>query len=434
MKPNIFIPEVVELAIKKLNNNGFDAYVVGGCVRDSILGIEPSDWDITTSALPHNIINCFENYKIIETGLKHGTVAVIIYDMLIEITTFRIDGEYKDNRRPNEVQFTSEIAYDLQRRDFTINAIAYNNTNGIVDLYEGIKDIEVKLIKCVGEPDKRFNEDGLRILRALRFASVLNFEIESNTANSIHKNKNLLTNISSERIAVEFNKLITGINFKNVLTEYKDVIAVFIPEISNVANWENTLSVMSNVSNVLNLKLAVMFHDIGKLENLDSDEDINDYAYIVKRSSDMASNILQNLKYDKEMINVIKKLILYYGAEIQPTTKSIKRWLNKIGIEMFKMLLEIKKAHIKAQDGFVKEKSCDIEQIQFIMSDVLIKKQCFNLKELAVNGKDLIEIGLPIGKYIGEVLNELLNMVIDEELENEKDKLLNYVKIFINNT
>jgi len=428
MKPNIFIPEVVELAINKLNNNGFDAYVVGGCVRDSILGIEPSDWDVTTSALPHNIINCFENYKIIETGLKHGTVAVIISDMLIEITTFRIDGEYKDNRRPDEVQFTSEIAYDLQRRDFSINAIAYNNTNGIVDLYEGIKDIEYKLIKCVGEPDKRFNEDGLRILRALRFASVLNFEIESNTASSIHKNKNLLNNISAERIAVEFNKLITGINFKNILTEYKDVVTVFIPEISNVDNWENTLSVMSYVGNELNLKLAVMFHDIGKLENLDSDEDIKDDTYIAKISSDMVSNILQNLKYDKEMTNVIKKLILYYGAEIQPTTKNVKRWLNKIGIETFKMLLEIKKAHIKAaQDDFVKEKSDDIEQIEFIMEDVLIKKQCFNLKKLAVNGQDLIEIGLA-GKRIGDLLNELLNMVINEEIENNKSVMLDYIK------
>jgi len=428
MKPIIFMPEAVEFAIKKLNSNGFDAYVVGGCVRDSILGIDPSDWDITTSALPHNIINCFKGYKVIETGLKHGTVTVIISSMLIEITSFRIDGEYKDNRRPDAVQFTSEIAYDLQRRDLTINALAYNNTNGIVDLYEGIKDIEYKLIKCVGEPDKRFNEDGLRILRALRFASVLNFEIELNTAISIHKNKDLLTNISSERIAVEFNKLITGINFNNILIEYKDVITVFIPEITNIYNWENTLSLMSNVSNVLNLKLAVMFHDIGKLDNLNNNEYIKDDTYIAKRSSDMASNILQNLKYDKEMTNVIKKLVLYYDAEIQPTSKNIKRWLNKTGVDLFEMLLEIKKAHIKAQDNFVKEKSYDIDQIEFIMADILIKKQCFNLKELAINGKDLIKIGLPAGKYIGELLNELLNMVIDEEIENDKNIMLKYIK------
>lgn len=427
MKPNINMPKEVELAINKLNDNGFQAYVVGGCVRDSILGIEPTDWDITTSALPLNIINCFKNYKIIETGLKHGTVTVIIDDMHLEITTYRIDGEYKDNRRPDDVQFTSEIAYDLQRRDFTINAIAYNHKNGIIDLYDGIKDIELKLIKCVGEPDKRLNEDGLRIIRALRFASVLNFEIELNAANSIHKNKDLLTNISSERIAVEFNKLITGINFKNVLTEYKGVIAVFIPEILNIVNWESTLSIMSNTSNVLSLKLAVMLHDIGKLEN-------NNSYVNAKRSSAIASNILKNLKYDKELVNFVKKLVLYYGEEIQPSSINVKRWLNKIGIEMFIMLLEIKKAHIKAQDNLFQEKSYDIEQIEFIMKDVLIKKQCFTLKDLAVNGEDLIEIGLPVGKYIGEVLNGLLTMVIDEELENDKDKLLNYVKIFIKNT
>lgn len=427
MNFNINMPKEVILAINKLNSSGFEAYVVGGCVRDCILGIEPIDWDITTSALPHNIISCFENYKIIETGLKHGTVTVIIGDMHLEITTYRIDGEYKDNRRPDEVQFTSEIAYDLQRRDFTINAIAYNHKNSIVDLYGGIKDIELKLIKCVGEPDKRFNEDSLRILRALRFASVLNFEIELSTANSIHKNKNLLSNISSERIAVEFNKLITGINFKNVLSQYKDVIAVFIPELLTVSKWENTLSVMSNVNNVLNLKLAVMFHDIGKFENRTNNVENKDNTFFIKRSSDIASNILQNLKYDKETIYVVKKVILYYGAEIQPTSINVKRWLNKIGIEIFKMLLEIRKAYIKAHVSFV-QTSHDIERIEYIMADVLIKKQCFTLKELAVNGEDLIEMGLPVGKYIGEVLNELLNRVIDEELENEKDKLLNYVK------
>ena len=428
MSQIINMPKEVEKAINKLNNCGFDAYVVGGCVRDCILGIEPTDWDITTSALPLNIINCFENYKIIETGLKHGTVTVIIDDMHLEITTYRIDGEYKDNRRPDDVKFTSEIAYDLQRRDFTINAIAYNHKNGIVDLYVGIKDIELSLIKCVGEPDKRFNEDALRILRALRFSSVLNFDIELNTAKSIHKNKNLLTNISSERIAVEFNKLITGINFKNVLTEYKDVIAVFIPEILNIYKWVNTLSVMSNVNNVLNLKLAVMFHDIGKLENeINNEENMDDISH-AKRSSDIASKILQNLKYDKETIYVVKNLVLYYSAEIQPTSKNIKRWLNKIGIEMFKLILESKKAHIKAQDNFVPENSYVIEQIEFIMSEVLSEKQCYNLNDLAIKGTDLIEIGLPTGKHIGETLGELLNKVIDEDLKNERDVLLNYVK------
>lgn len=430
MNPNINMPKNVELAINILNKNGFDAYIVGGCVRDSMLGIEPADWDITTSALPQNIMKCFENYKKIETGLKHGTVTVIIDDMHLEITTYRIDGEYTDNRRPDDVKFTSDIAQDLQRRDFTINAIAYNHKDGIVDLYGGSKDIELKKIKCVGNPDKRFSEDGLRILRALRFASVLGFEIEFNTAISIHKNKKLLTNISSERISVEFNKLITGINFKNVLSEYRDVIAVFIPEIDSKFScdlWEYTLIVMSNVSNNLNLRLAVMFNDLGKYESFTIDEEIHQINY-AKISSDIAINILHNLKYDKETTEIVKTLLLYYDAVIQPTYKNVKRWLNKIGIEMFSQLLEIKKVRIKSQENFQEENIYDIGKIEYIYEDVLRKKQCFILKDLAVKGSDLIEIGLPVGKYIGEVLTELLGMVIDDELENDREVLLNYVK------
>ena len=438
----INMPLEVEFALNLLNNNGFDAYIVGGCVRDSILGIEPTDWDITTSALPPIIMKCFENYKIIETGIKHGTVTVIINNMQLEITTYRIEGEYTDNRRPDYVGFTNNISLDLERRDFTINAMAYNKT-GIIDLFGGIIDIELQKVKCVGNADIRFSEDGLRILRALRFSSVLGFEIEINTSNSIHKNRKLLKNISAERLSSEFNKLITGVNFKQILTEYSDVISVFIPEINKLSGydkqndsckddvWKHTLISMSNVTSDLALRLVMMFLNLGKSKSVANDEKNAEFlSGSSKISSDIASNILRRLKYDKSTTELVKTLIFYHDAEIEPTTKNVKRWLNKVGVSVFNELIEVKKADIKFQQCIYEEESLNIfNQIQFIEAEVLRKNQCFNLKNLAVNGRDLIDIGINEGKKIGEILNELLNKVIDEELDNEREKLLNYLKI-----
>lgn len=432
----IKMPVEVEMAINILNKNCFSAYVVGGCLRDSVLDIEPSDWDIATSALPQDIIKCFKGYRVIETGIKHGTVSVLISDMILEITTYRIDGEYKDNRRPEKVKFTADITHDLERRDFTINAMAYNHEVGLVDLYGGIKDVELKTIKCVGEPDIRFSEDGLRILRALRFASVLGFGIEYNTSISIHKNRRLLTNISSERITIELNKLITGYNFKNIMSEYGDVLSVFIPEIESMLNyskilsecdlWENTLDIMSNVTNNIYLRLATMFIGITQYYANEGDgcSFNEDYA---KKSSEMTFNIMKNLKYDKEKIEIVKNLVLYNSAKIQPTSKDIKRWLNKMGKEIFTKLLLIKKAYIQSQGNSKDEKLHDINQIESAFNDILEKNQCYSLKGLAVNGTDLIELGIPKGKDIGNLLNELLDLVIDDELENNKEVLLNYV-------
>ncbi|MFA9424196.1 MAG: CCA tRNA nucleotidyltransferase, partial [Sedimentibacter sp.] len=234
MNIEINMPNEVKKALNILNSNGFEAYIVGGCVRDAILGSIPSDWDITTSARPNEICNCFHDYRTIETGIKHGTVTILINHMQLEITTYRIDGKYSDNRRPDSVLYTDEISMDLRRRDFTVNALAYND-NGIVDLFGGRDDIGEKTIKCVGRPDERFKEDGLRILRALRFASVLNFKIEGNTSISIHENKKLLNNISFERINNEFCKLVLGSNFYDVMVEYKDVIEIFIPEVRKLS-------------------------------------------------------------------------------------------------------------------------------------------------------------------------------------------------------
>lgn len=411
----ICMPPQVEQALNTLNGFGFEAYIVGGCVRDSLLGAAPKDWDITTPALPEDVKMCFKNHRVIETGLKHGTVTVIIDRMHIEITTYRTDGEYKDNRRPDSVDFINDISVDLERRDFTINAIAYNK-GGILDLFGGMEDIESRIIRCVGDSDRRFNEDGLRILRALRFASVLNFEIEKDTSDSIHRNKELLKNISPERIAVEFNKLITGINFKKVMAGYRSVIEIFIPEIKSLkteglSRWHEALDCMENTRPDLALRLASLLH------GLCGDE---------KSNSELAYVIMGRLRYDRATSEKVRDLILYHNDKIEPDARDIKRWLNRVGEELLKGIFEIKKAVVKAGSAVDGEKLRSIEESEDILSRVVAEKQCYNLKMLNLNGDDLLRAEIAKGVEIGRVLNELLYMVIDGEIENDREKLLDY--------
>lgn len=393
----IIIPGEVVTALDILQNNGFEAYIVGGCVRDSIMGKKPSDWDIATSARPEEILECFNNYRTIETGLKHGTVTVIVKKMQIEITTYRIDGEYSDRRRPDKVTFTNNIDLDLQRRDFTINALAYNQ-NGIIDIFGGLHDIKNKIVKCVGHPDDRFNEDGLRILRALRFASVLNFSIDDQTSDSIFKNKDLLHDISTERINMEFNKLIMGINYQNIIFNYRDIIEVFLPEIKGLSNEElrYRLNSMKEL-NSLTMRLAVLLQGLGPTDK-----------------------ILMNLKYDNKTVKTVKILTENINEKIYPDPVNIKRWLNKINSENLVNLIKIKKAMF---DNEYEE----LAKSQVIMKEILASNQCYNLRTLAINGQDLLDAGMPKGKRIGMILNKVLNEVIEGKLENKKDILLNYV-------
>ncbi|HHZ00312.1 MAG TPA: CCA tRNA nucleotidyltransferase [Tissierellia bacterium] len=393
----IIIPGEVVTALDILQNNGFEAYIVGGCVRDSIMGKKPSDWDIATSARPEEILECFNNYRTIETGLKHGTVTVIVKKMQIEITTYRIDGEYSDRRRPDKVTFTNNIDLDLQRRDFTINALAYNQ-NGIIDIFGGLHDIKNKIVKCVGHPDDRFNEDGLRILRALRFASVLNFSIDDQTSDSIFKNKALLHDISTERINMEFNKLIMGINYQNIIFNYRDIIEVFLPEIKGLSDEElrYRLNSMKEL-NSLTMRLAVLLQGLGPTDK-----------------------ILMNLKYDNKTVKTVKILTENINEKIYPHPVNIKRWLNKINSENLVNLIKIKKAMF---DNEYEE----LAKSQVIMKEILASNQCYNLRTLAINGQDLLDAGMPKGKRIGMILNKVLNEVIEGKLENKKDILLNYV-------
>lgn len=396
---NIKIPKEVETVLNILQKKGFEAYIVGGCVRDSIMGIIPSDWDITTSAKPEDVSSCFSGYKTVETGIKHGTIAVIINKMQIEVTTYRIDGEYSDNRHPDNILFTDNIEFDLKRRDFTINALAYNK-NGIVDLFGGIDDIHNNTIRCVGEPDERFNEDGLRILRALRFASVLNFEIEKNTADSAHNNKNLLNNISMERINTEFKKLIMGSNYQRIMTENRNVIEVFIPELKyfNYEELTYRLKAMKSLSTVA-LRLSVLLY---KIEAPDS--------------------ILIRLKYDNSTIKSVKLLTSNIDEKIYPDVVSIKKCLHKINYVNLNNIINIKKILFESEYE-------ELSKSEEIMNEIIETNQCYSLETLAISGQDLLDANIPRGKNIGKILNEILNKVIEGELENKKDSLHKYIYV-----
>lgn len=399
MDIEIKMPEEAEKALNILKSCGHEAYVVGGCVRDAILGSVPSDWDITTSALPEEISSCFKNYRTINTGLKHGTVTVIINKMHLEITTYRIDGKYSDNRRPDEVTFTDKISMDLKRRDFTMNSLAYNK-EGIVDLFGGIEDIKNKIVKCVGVPDERFQEDGLRILRAMRFAAVLGFNVEEDTRKSIHKNKNLLKNISFERINNEFMKLLNGVKCSEILSEYKDVVEVFIPEISELRDelWTERLNSASLVDNII-IKLSLLFYGMD------------------------AELILRQMKSDNDTIKKVKLLTLNMDGEIVPEIPAIKRWLNKMGYDNMKLLIHLKDASLKYPENEKKY----LRKAEVLMDTIVRENQCYSLNNLEVKGTDLISAGIPKGPGVGKLLDEMLEKVMDDELENKKDVLLDYV-------
>ncbi|MBS4961035.1 MAG: HD domain-containing protein [Clostridiales bacterium] len=438
----IQIPVYARKALDILTNEGYEAYVVGGCVRDSLLGRTPNDWDITTNALPKETIACFQGYRVIETGLKHGTVTVLIENKPVEITTFRIDGTYSDHRRPDHVTFTASLKEDLSRRDFTVNAMAYHPYRGLQDFFGGAMDLERKKVRCVGNADDRFKEDALRLLRAVRFASVLNFEIEEETSISIHKNKELLNNIASERLISELNKLLCGQKVGTMLLTYRDLFAVFIPELKEMFGfnqhnphhyydvYRHTVESLLCVRPVAVLRLALLFHDIAKPECFTMDQNgIGHFYGHPKKSAQLAEKIMKHLKYDNDTINTVCLLIGYHDYHMEPDIKKVRRLLGKIGEDNFHMLLEVQKADVLGQSDYDRENKLHrIEAVKLVLEDVMKKKLCCSIKELAVSGRDLISIGIPQGKELGELLRFLLKKVIDEEVPNQRAILLEEVQ------
>lgn len=444
----ISLPTAVKEVIEQLSSNGFQAYIVGGAVRDALLDRPVHDWDICTSATPDEMLHIFIDKRIIETGLQHGTITVVVDNMNIEVTTFRIDGEYSDNRKPDNVKFTNSLYEDLSRRDFTINAMAYNEESGLIDPFGGQEDLKNKKIRCVGIPKYRFEEDALRILRAIRFACQLGFKIDIETSIEIRRQYKRLNNISKERINSEFCKMIIHKEFCNKLIDYKKIFALFIPELNDMFHFPQNnpyhqFDVFSHTvqalyeteTNDLIIKLAVFFHDFGKPHCYQDDANgIRHFKGHGKISAELANTIMMRLKFDNDTKNKVCELVHYHDATIEVGKKYVKRWLNKLGEEQLRRLLTIRQADIKGQKLYYdKDRVEKIDYIKTILTEVLEQDECFSLKDLAINGKDLIAAGFIEGKEIGNILSQLLCKVIDGELENEKNILFQHIITCIKN-
>lgn len=430
--------------IQRLTDAGYEAYAVGGCVRDSLLGREPHDWDITTSAQPDEIRAVFHGDKTYDVGARFGTVTVISSDdMPYEVTTFRTDGEYTDHRHPDGVTFSKHLCDDLERRDFTINAMAYNDSVGVVDHSGmGLSDLKNGVIRCVGDANDRFREDALRILRALRFASVYGFSIEDHTATAIHENARMLENIASERIQTELLKTLLGDGILNILLEYSDIFSLIVPELKpcvgfNQNNKYHQYTVYDHIAHaVANYRggdpvtlMALLLHDIGKPLCYTEDENGGHFYGHGVPGSELAESALSRLKFDNESRHDITELVLHHDAVIEPTQRTVRRWLNKVGMEQFFRLMDMRLADIQAHaDGTHEERIARRNAAVSLAWEIIRQNQCFTMKDLMVNGKDVMSFGVPEGKRVGEILRAALNAVIDGDIPNDRTVLLSFIR------
>ena len=431
------MPKNVDIAINLLQSAGFEAYAVGGCVRDSLLGKTPNDWDITTSAKPEDMKSVFADFHCIDTGIKHGTVTVVIDGEPLEITTFRLDGEYEDNRHPKSVTFTSNLGADLGRRDFTVNAMAYSKMTETVDLFGGQNDLKNKIIRCVGDPDRRFNEDALRILRALRFASALDFEIEEKTAQSLLKNCALLGNISEERIAKELLKLVCGKGAKRILTGFAPVLFEILPELQPMYKnshdnphhcydiYEHTLIAVESIDPEPTLRFAMLLHDCGKPAVKKFDENSVAHFYGHQRiSAEISAQILARLKVSNKFRDEILLLVSNHDRwELYENTEKMPRYLSKFGLDGVLKLLKVMRADVLAQSPEYRYRLDQIADAEEIAKNLAAQKPCLSLSELQINGRTLMDIGIPQGRKLGAVLAQLLDEVIDGVTKNTQEAL-----------
>ena len=438
----VCIPNGAQNIIDTLEASGYEAYVVGGCVRDSLLGIVPHDWDICTSAVPSEIESCFEDRRIVETGLQHGTVTIIEDGVSYEVTTFRIDGKYSDSRHPDKVTYTKDIDSDLSRRDFTLNAMAYNERVGLIDPFGGAFDLIRGEISCVGNANDRFKEDALRIMRALRFASTYGFTISERTNEAIHINKKLLNNIAAERIREELCKIVMGKGVLGVLLNYSDIIATIIPEIEPCIGFQQNnpyhqYTVYDHIAHAVSnysgddqsVKLALLLHDIGKPLCYTEDEKGGHFYGHGVYCHDVAEKVMERLRFDNRTSDEVLTLVLYHDAIIEPTTKAIKRWLNKIGPQRFCQLMDVRMADILAHTKGTQASRVDkCNMVKAVLEQVIEEEQCFSISDLAINGHNIMDLGVPEGKRVGEILKKLLDAVIAEDIENEHTALVEYAK------
>ena len=433
----IHLPEDVKAILHTLQEAGYEAYAVGGCIRDSLLGRRPDDWDITTSAKPQETKALFG--KTIDTGIQHGTVTVMRHGRGYEVTTYRVDGEYEDGRHPKEVTFTASLKEDLKRRDFTVNAMAYNEKDGLVDLFGGRQDLEQKIIRCVGEANERFEEDALRIMRAVRFSAQLGFSIEERTKEAIRGHAERLRQVSAERIQVELTKLVISPNpdFLRIAWE-TGITAVVLPEFDRLMEQpqnnphhcfsvgEHTLHAMQAVRPDKCLRLAMLLHDVAKPLCLTTDaEGIDHFHGHAQKGERMAAQILKRLRYDNHTTELVSRLVKWHDVAIAPEKKAVRRAASRMGKELFPLILEVKAADLAAQSDYQRtEKREWLERLRGLYEEIEREGNCLTIKDLAVNGRDLIQAGITPGPQLGLALQQLLEIVLEDPEKNTREYLL----------
>lgn len=441
------IPQGPDEILNRLTAAGFQAYAVGGCVRDSLLGTVPGDWDICTSALPEETEACFSDLRVVETGLKHGTVTVIFQGVPYEITTFRSDGNYLDHRRPQQVNFVRTLKEDLLRRDFTINAMAVGLDEEIQDPFGGRQDLTDGIIRCVGDPDTRFTEDALRILRGLRFASRLGFSIAPETAAAMERNKNLLSYVSGERIYKELTGILIGTYAQSVLEQYGGVLAVVLPEIQpsmgflqrnpfhNRDVWQHTLEALGKSRPDPIARWALLLHDLGKPDcfTLD-DRGIGHFYGHPQRSMELAEQILDRFRGDKKTRDTICLLVRDHDREAPATIKNARRWIARYGRDNVRLLLEVKRCDCLAHVDTPKTRARynNLMEMTRLIRECLETERCFSVRDLPVKGGDVMVLGVPAGPQVGRILEGLLDDVLDGTCPPEREALLERLKQLIN--
>lgn len=434
------LPKHVQAIITTLEQAGFEGYAVGGCVRDTLLQKEPDDWDITTNASPMQVKSLFQ--RTIDTGIQHGTVTVLMDRETYEVTTYRIDGEYEDSRHPKEVIFTANLLEDLKRRDFTINAMAYNDRSGIVDAFGGIQDLENKIIRCVGNPVERFTEDALRMMRAVRFSGQLGYEIEEQTGQAVKQLAPTLSKISAERICTELTKLMVSSHPDYLKKAYElGMTKIFLPEFDAAMETEQNnphhcYSVGEHILHSLQqvradkvLRFTMLFHDTGKALTKTVDEEGIDHFYgHVEKSAEIADQRMKSLRFDNDTREKVVRLVKYHDMKIELTPKAVRRAVVKVGEDIFPYLLEVKRADLLAQSLYKREeKEMELQKLTELYQQILEEKNCISIKSLAVNGSDLIAAGMQPGKAIGETLHRMLDMVLEDPSLNTKEYLLSQI-------
>lgn len=430
------LPEFVIYAVKRLEERGFEAYPVGGCVRDMARGAEPKDWDVATSAPPKQVEEVFAGHRVAETGIKHGTVTVIIDGEPIEITTFRTEGEYLDHRRPSRVEFVSSLTEDLRRRDLTVNAMACTAEGRIIDPFGGLEDMKNHLLRAVGSPEERFSEDALRVMRAVRFQSVLGWQIEERTMAAMRKCGGLLKCISGERIFAELKKLVMGDHVLTALTCCGDILAAAVPEIEETIGfdqrnrhhiydvWQHTARALALSERDLYIRLALLFHDVGKPKSFTVDQNGEGHFYAhAKLSAEMTENAMERLRADRRAREEVVWLVAMHDWSVTPTERTAAKMASKWGFERSRRLLKVKAADNAAQSPKYRQRGKDAEVLLKMLDELEKKAGCLTLRDLAVKGGDLLALGMR-GAEIGESLDMMLRAVVEGRAANSREALL----------